>query len=239
MPATPITAVLLDAFGTLLRLDPPAPALRERLAADGHPHPEEAVADALRAEIAYYRRNHHRGRDAASLAALRRDCARVIRDRLGGDAPPLDRLAAHLVASLRFRLAPDALPALNALRDAGMGLAVVSNWDCSLPRVLAELGIADRFAAVSVSAVVGAAKPDPRIFRDALGRMGAAPEAALHVGDRAADDCAGARAAGVRAVLLDRDRDGAAAGPEAAADCPRIGSLTELTALLAPRGRPA
>lgn len=239
MARTPITAVLLDAFGTLLALDPPAPALRERLARDGHRHAEEDVAAAVAEEVLYYRAHHDRGRDAASLAALRRDCAGVIARRLGGDTPPPCRLAEHLVASLRFRLMPDARPALDELRDAGVRLAVVSNWDCSLPQVLAGLGVADRFDAVSVSAVVGAAKPDARIFRHALDRLGVAPGEALHCGDRARYDCAGARAAGLRAVLVDRSgaagatpapRPAESAGAER--DCPRIPSLAALPALV-------
>lgn len=227
MPRPSVTAVLLDAFGTLLRLDPPAPALAARLAADGHRHSEEAVAAALAAEIRHYRRHHDRGRDAASLARLRRDCARVLADHLGPDVPPPERLTEHLVASLRFRLMPDAVPALDALADAGLRLAVVSNWDCSLPEVLAALGVADRFGAVAVSAVVGASKPDARIFADALARLGVPPGRALHCGDRPEYDGVGARAAGVRAVLIDRE-----GGGEAGADgWPRIRSLTELRAL--------
>ena len=142
---TPERAVLLDAYGTLLRLPPPAPRLRALLAAEGHHHPEERVAAAVPPRSRYYRRHHDRGRDAASLAGLRRDCAAVIAAELGGDAPPSERLAEMLVASLRFELMPDALPALDALDALGARLAVVSNWDCSLPRVLSGLGVADRF----------------------------------------------------------------------------------------------
>lgn len=219
--------MLLDAFGTLLTLDPPAPALRARLAADGHRHSEAAVAAAVADEIRYYREHHDRGRDDASLLALRRACAGVIAARLGPDVPPLERLTEHLVASLRFRLAPDVLPALDALRSAGVRLGVVSNWDCSLAGVLDELGVGDRFGAVSVSALVGAAKPDPRIFAHALERLGVPAEEALHCGDRPRYDCAGARAAGLRAVVVDR------AGAEGDGPCPRIRSLLELVALAA------
>jgi putative hydrolase of the HAD superfamily len=99
---------------------------------------------------------------------------------------------------------------------------VVSNWDCSLAGVLERLGVADRFGAVSASAVVGAPKPDAAIFRHALGALGVAPERALHCGDRPEYDCAGARRAGLRAVLVDR------AGRLADGPCPRIAALTEL-----------
>lgn len=216
-------AVLLDAFGTLLEMDPPAPRLRRLLAAAGYAHPEERVAAALAAEIRHYRRHHDRGRDARSLAALRAECAAVLARELGGEVPAPARLVPLLLDSLRFRLAPDALPALDALERAGVALAVVSNWDCGLPRVLRDLGVAHRFAAISVSAVVGARKPDPAIFLHALGLLGVAPGRALHCGDLPEADCLGARRAGIRAVLVDR------AGTLPDGPCPRIGDLAEIT----------
>jgi putative hydrolase of the HAD superfamily len=219
-------AVLLDAYGTLLRLPPPAPRLRELLAADGHPHPQERVAAALAAEVRHYRRHHGRGRDAESLAALRRECAAVVARELGGDAPATDRLAQMLMASLRFELMPDVLPALDALAARGVRLGVVSNWDCGLPDVLAGLGVGDRFAAVATSAAVGAPKPDPAIFLAALERLGVAPAAALHCGDSLEHDCAGARAAGMAAVLIDRE------GRAGDARCRRIATLLELAKMI-------
>jgi putative hydrolase of the HAD superfamily len=69
-------AVLLDAMGTLLRLEDPAPRLRAALAARaGVDVGAAAAAAAIRAEIAYYRAHLHLGRDAESLAALRGRCA--------------------------------------------------------------------------------------------------------------------------------------------------------------------
>lgn len=219
---SPVEAVLLDAFGTLVTLDDPAGRLGTLLADAGHPHPPDAVARALRAEVRHYRAHHDEACDPDSLAGLRRDCARVLGDALGGDVPPIGRLTGILVASLRFTLLPDAVPALDVLAATGAALAVVSNWDCGLGEVLDELGVAHRFAAVSVSAVVGAAKPDPAIFHDALGRLGVAPARALHCGDVPAADCAGASRAGVRGVLVDRS------GVLAGGPCPRIADLRDL-----------
>jgi 2-haloalkanoic acid dehalogenase type II len=217
-----VDAVLLDAFGTLVELRAPVPRLRALLAGAGHHHPQERVAAALAAEIRHYRRHHDRGRDAASLAVLRRECAGVLAQALGPDVPPLGRLTEMLVESLRFTLLPDVVPALDALAARGVRLGVVSNWDCSLASVLDELGVAGRFEAVSASAVVGAGKPDPAIFRDALAQLGVPAARALHCGDHPEFDCAGARAAGVRAVLIDR------AGRLPDGPCPRIRALGEL-----------
>jgi HAD superfamily hydrolase (TIGR01549 family) len=221
-----VEAVLLDAYGTLVELRDPAARLGDRLAAEGHPHTADRVEAALAGEIRFYRRHHDRGRDAASLAALRLDCARVLAEGLGPDVPPLPRLAGILVESLRFELIPDALPALDDLAAAGLRLAVVSNWDAGLGEVLAELGVAERFEAVAVSAVVGVGKPHPAIFAHALSALRIAPARAVHCGDHPEYDCAGARGAGVRGVLLDRS----GAHPDAA--CPRIRSLVDLRRLI-------
>jgi HAD superfamily hydrolase (TIGR01509 family) len=182
----------------------------------------------MAAEIRHYRAHQMRGRDAAGLAELRRDCARVIAGVLGPDVPPLPRLTELLVESLRFRLLPDAPDALDALASRGVRLAVVSNWDCGLPNVLAGLGVRERFEVVAASAVVGAAKPDPAIFRAALAALGVAPGRALHCGDSPALDGAGARAAGVSALIVDR------AGALPPGPWPRISGLAELVVWTAP-----
>jgi len=114
------------------------------------------------------------------------------------------------------------------LRAMGLKLFVVSNWDSSLPSLLARLGIGDAFDDVIVSAVVGASKPDRGIFAEALRRTGVAPGAALHVGDSLVDDYHGARAAGLHALLVDR---AGRHGPEVES----IASLVELPVRIAGR----
>jgi len=249
-PGARPTAVLLDAMGTLLTFAPPAPllraALRERLGVDVG---DAAAREAIRAEIAYYRAHLHTGRDAASLAALRRASAEAMRPALEGapggpggaaleGAPggpggaalrgaPGDALADALHDALRFEAFPDAAPALRSLRAAGLRLVVVSNWDASLEERLAETGLATRVDGTVASAAFGTAKPDPAIFARALELAGVRARDAWHVGDSPEADVAGARAAGVRPVLLDRD------GREARIDgVPTIASLAELPAVL-------
>ncbi|MEA2422373.1 MAG: hypothetical protein QOF55_1472, partial [Thermoleophilaceae bacterium] len=58
------------------------------------------------------------------------------------------------------------------------------------------------------SASVGANKPAPAVFEAALALAGCGPEDAVHVGDSVESDVVGAQAAGVRALLIDRDSDG-------------------------------
>lgn len=220
-----VEAILLDAYGTLLEMADPVPRMLALLAAEGHHHERERVAVALRREIHFYRRHQDRAPDRAGLALLRGDCARVLGASLGSDRPPLGRLTEILVDSLRFALVPEAHEALDLLADAGVKLAVVSNWDCSLPRVLEELGVVNRFTAVCASAAVGGRKPGGRIFRVALERLGVPPERAIHCGDDPRADCEGARRAGIAPVLVDRSER----HPEA--PWPRVRSLAELPSL--------
>jgi putative hydrolase of the HAD superfamily len=202
-------------MGTLIRLVPPAPALARALGVD-----EETAARAFRAEAQYYVAHHLEGRDADSLADLRRRCAAVVADVAGVDG---DRALEALLGSLAFEAFEDAAPTLSELRGRGLRLVVVSNWDCSLPRVLGRIGIARLVDAIVASALVGAAKPDRRIFEAALEQAGCAPADAIHVGDSPAADVEGAAALGIRAVLLQRE----GAPPPGA-----IGSLAEMTTLL-------
>jgi putative hydrolase of the HAD superfamily len=109
-------------------------------------------------------------------------------------------------SSILFRLYEDVLPCLEQLDDLGVRCAVVSNWDYSLHRVLDMLGVQSRFEVVLASLEEGVEKPDPRLFHIALDQMGVDPADALHVGDLPEDDFAGATAAGMRAVLIDRNR---------------------------------
>ena len=196
--------VLFDALGTLVELQSPAPRLRRLLADAGFEVDGERAAAGFGAEIAYYLDHHLEGSDPASLDDLRDRCAEVLREALG--LPGLDHATARrvMLGSLEFTAFADAAPALRDLRAAGHALIVVSNWDCSLPDFLRPPGLLELVDAVVSSAVVGAAKPDPAPFRRALELAGAAPGDALHVGDSLENDVAGARAAGVRAVLVDR-----------------------------------
>jgi putative hydrolase of the HAD superfamily len=217
--------VLLDALGTLVELQPPAPRLRARLAESGFDVSEERAAAGFAAEIEYYLAHHLDGADRASLDDLRDRCAAVMMQAL--DLDGLDHATARrvMLAALEFRPYPDVVPALTALQGDGHRLVIVSNWDCSLPDWLGPLGLLALVDEVVTSADVGAAKPDPRIFRRALELAGARPENAVHVGDSVAGDVEGARSLGSRAVLLQR-----AGEPPAGVD--HIRSLDELPSLL-------
>jgi putative hydrolase of the HAD superfamily len=222
-----LQALLLDALGTLMYFEPPAPLLRAALRERCGLVVSEAVAEAaIRAEIAYYRAHLQEGRDPASLADLRRRCAEAMLPVLGIDVDR-DALTAALLAALRFRAYPDAAPALRAVRERGLSIVVVSNWDHSLHERLAETGLAPLVDASVASAELGFAKPDPAIFAYALELARSPAAAALHAGDSPAADVEGALAAGLRAVLVARDGTPGAVP----AGVPVIASLAELPGL--------
>jgi putative hydrolase of the HAD superfamily len=116
----------------------------------------------------------------------------------------LDRLAEAFRERSAWRVYPDVLPALEQLRTAGVRMGVVSNWDSNLPRLLERLGLAHFFDVIGVSHLEGVEKPAPKFFRRVLGRMNAATGEALHVGDVPELDIAGAHAAGLDGLLIDR-----------------------------------
>ena len=121
------------------------------------------------------------------------------------------------------------VPALRHLRTAGYSLVVVSNSNGTLHRAFARLGLAPFIDVILDSAVEGIEKPDPRFFELALSRSGAHAETTVHVGDLYHVDVAGARAAGLSAILVDEG------GLRPDADCPRIQSIAALPMLLARR----
>lgn len=107
-------------------------------------------------------------------------------------------------AGSRKALYDDALPALAALKAAGLTLGVVSNVAEGLDQVCHDLGLSPWLDVVIGPEEAGVSKPDPRIFRTALHKISVPPRDAVHVGDNPLLDAAGARRAGLRPVLLDR-----------------------------------
>lgn len=213
-------AVFLDALGTLVELEPPWTLLRSKVPAEIS---DQRLIEAVKAEMDYYKEHADEGRDRESLADLRRRCAEFLSRELGAPVT-----AEELMAAVRMGPYPDAEPTLTGLRERGLRLVVVSNWDCSLSGVLERVGLAHLFEGVVSSAEAGARKPDPAIFGPALELAGVEPSEALHVGDTPEEDMAGARAAGIRSLLI--DRGGHHQTGRSSSDRPRthISSLAEI-----------
>ena len=190
-----LDAITIDAFGTLVELENPVGRLRAALAERNVDRDEQSVATAFAAEVEYYLVHKGEGRDDASLLDLRTRCAGVFLD---GVAPDLDaeEFGPAFVDALVFRPLDGVVPALERLSRAGLELACVSNWDAGIGEQLERAELRGFLSAVVSSAEAGAEKPDPRVFAEAVERLGVRAERALHVGDDEADQ-AGAAAAGL------------------------------------------
>jgi len=123
-----------------------------------------------------------------------------------------------------WRVYEDVLPTFNALAALDINLGIVSNWDERLRPLLEKLGFSKYFHTVIVSCEVAFTKPSPVIFEQAARMLGDPAELILHVGDSAAHDVAGAKSAGLQALLLERGLGDAGDGV--------IRSLTELEGLV-------
>ncbi|MEZ5330761.1 MAG: HAD-IA family hydrolase [Thermoanaerobaculia bacterium] len=228
-----IEAVTLDATGTLFHCPRLAAIYAETLGRHGLAVDPDRVGELipvvwreLDCRVGYGEdrfASHSGGSRGFWKGFLQRLCA------LAGLSAPSRFLAAELYDRFArgesWELYPEVEPVLARLAGRGLRLAVVSNWDERLPGVLAELGVAGRFASVVYSQRVGVEKPHPALFRRALDELGVPPERALHVGDRSRLDVEGATALGMRALLLDRHRTGDGTGV--------IASLSELQRVLA------
>lgn len=102
---------------------------------------------------------------------------------------------------------PDVFPALNKWQQQGIELAVVSNFDSRIYAVLKALNLAEYFTSVTISTEVGAAKPDSQIFTAAWQKHNSIAENVLHIGDSFKADYCGAKAAGLKAIWLNREQE--------------------------------
>ena len=119
-----------------------------------------------------------------------------------------DRLVERLFSTFSdlgsYRLHPDVLPTLDRLRDAGISLGVISNFEEWLERLLETLGVTGYFPVRVISGIEGVEKPDPEIFRIALERAGVLADESVYVGDHPFFDIEAAEDVGMVAVLIDR-----------------------------------
>ena len=134
-----------------------------------------------------------------------------------------DELFAFFAEGATWRLDPDTLPLLGALRDDGVRILVISNFDSRVRAILAALGLTTAIDRITLSSEAGAAKPDPAIFATTLAAERLAPHEVLHVGDTVREDYAGARAAGIDVVLI--------GAPDLAADAPEATVVARLGAV--------
>lgn len=111
----------------------------------------------------------------------------------------------HFAEAGVWELYPEVFEVLEKLQPR-FQLAVVSNFDGRLRMILEQLGVLKFFQHVFVSSEIGADKPDPKIFRRALGFAELKPEETLHVGDDPERDGKAATAAGLAVFQITRPK---------------------------------
>lgn len=124
-------------------------------------------------------------------------------------------------------LYPDTIDTLKQLRERGFELGIISNFDSRLFNVLRALGLLNFFDTVTISSLAHSAKPAPQIFTHALEKHAVDPGEAIHVGDSMQEDVAGAKAAGLHGVLIERE-----ARSSSKPSAPVIRTLDELLPLI-------
>jgi putative hydrolase of the HAD superfamily len=198
-------AVFFDAGGTLIHVD------YDRVGRAVWPTGRRALrSEWLAAEYA--------GRAAIEEAMMRGDAPtdssrwgvffRAMLSEMGIDPEGFELVAPRIVAEhQRSHLwcvsGPEIARALADLRRAGYFVAVISNADGTVERLLDQVGLTSHLSFVIDSGLVDVEKPDPRIFQMALERAGVKAEESYYVGDLYPVDVTGARAAGLEPVLLD------------------------------------
>jgi FMN phosphatase YigB (HAD superfamily) len=162
---------------------------------------------------------------------------RVVRSLSGRTLPRIAEACARPLVAPGY-LFEDSLPTLRALRGGGYRLGLISNTPWGTPEYLwvnqlQRFALAEFFEVALFSSVFGVRKPDARIFREALDRLGVPAERTVMVGDNLEADIVGARRVGMRTVLL--TRPGVKRLPATPTPDLRIDSLRELLDPLPPR----
>jgi putative hydrolase of the HAD superfamily len=197
-----IEAILFDAGGTLIHVDG-----RRFCAAAGLPYlpgafvsAEVAATGAVRSWIL----RHPESTDAERMPLFLDQFLQALGVERRQERETAARRIAqeHDRANLWSGAAPGAHETLEVLRERGYRLGVVSNADGRVQRLLEEAGLATHLEIILDSAHVGFEKPDPRIFLAATEELHLLPSSCAYVGDVYEIDILGARAAGLRAILI-------------------------------------
>ena len=202
-----VRAVVFDVGGTLLTPHPSVGAVYAEILSRHGIELEDAIIE--QRFIAAFRQLRNRSRTVINESTERAFWREIVALSIAPECPEnlreavFDKLFIEFASARRWRPLPGAVEILAALsaRD-DRPLAILSNWDARLHRVLAELDWTRYFKEVFISSEIGAEKPDPRAFQLVERALNLPSEALLHIGDSFAQDYRAARAAGWQAVLV-------------------------------------
>jgi len=197
-----IRAVTFDVGSTLIEPWPSVGHVYAEVAA-AHGHANLSAAD-------LERRFHAMLRKRGGSVNTRSEWSAIVDEAFAGllPKPPSESFFPELYERFAqagpWRIFDDVAPTLEALRLRGFKLGLISNWDDRLRPLLNSLQLANHFEICVVSCEVGASKPSSKIFQSAVEQLGVPGTSILHVGDSFEMDVAGARAAGLNAVQIQR-----------------------------------
>jgi putative hydrolase of the HAD superfamily len=202
-----IHAVFLDAVGTLIHPEPPAPTVYAAAARRfgsrlGLPEIAARFAAAFRRQEALDRAAGLRTSEEREVARWRAIVAEVLDD-MSDPERCFQDLYAHFAGAAAWRCEPGTREVLATLAGRGYELGIASNFDHRLRGIAAELPELRPVPHLVISSEVGWRKPAPAFFAAVCTAAGRNPAEVLFVGDDFANDYEGARAAGLRALLLD------------------------------------
>lgn len=118
-----------------------------------------------------------------------------------------DTLYDYFASDQPWCIYEDVIPTLKTWQNRGINLGIISNFDSRLYQVLNHLELTNFFTSVTLSSHTGFAKPHPQIFQTALTKHKALAGQAWHIGDSQRDDYEGANKAGLKAFLVDNQRN--------------------------------
>ena len=229
-----LRAVFFDVGNTLLFPSPSVGEVcRTILAEEGHIHDLKAI-DALMPLVDEFYEDRYRTDDTFWTDEERTSQVWIGMYSLLCRELGIEDEAEHIASRVyqefgradRWSAYEDVAPALERLRARGLRIGLISNWDRRLAGLMDGLGLAPLLDTIVCSAEVGLHKPDPRIFELACERLGVTAAQSAHVGDHHYADILGARAAGLRPVLIDRHSDAEALSGGA------VGTLAEIESAL-------
>jgi putative hydrolase of the HAD superfamily len=213
LPLSSFKAVFFDVGGTLIHVHPSVGDVYARHARPfGYSGPVKVLNEGFRAQWKKMGGIESLGNQSGAEAERKfwRELVYEVFQPLGG----LDRFEEYfdlIFEAFRdesnWRIYEDVIESniFETLKKRGVLMGVISNWDSRLISTLENIGLARYFDFILPSAVVGSAKPDKKIFEEALRLSGISPQETCHIGDEIRTDVAGAQSVGIHPILLDRD----------------------------------
>ena len=208
-----IRAVFFDAGGTLLRTAEPVGRTYARFAGHYGWRPSEETLEA--GFRSAWKQRTTEGTDQNGVLG-KNGWKKILRASAeAGGLPPgfpfedyFEEVYAHFARPDAWRAFPETEIAVAGLKQRGIRVGILSNWDPRLRQVLAGFDWAEQLDAVLISEEVGVEKPDPGIFRKAEQTGGWAAQECALIGDDPVSDRRGAERAGWRYALVERPQRG-------------------------------